>query len=1198
MATLLEKNKPAAADKYDAYVEDRLARARKRIRLLDASVALLGLLAGTLLYALVMAVCDRWLVLSPLARQVCFAGYLIAAAVYLGLALVLPLCRRLNPYYAARQLEQAVPDAKNSIVNWLDLHEQKLPAAIRGAVSHRAARDLTKANLEQAISARRAAWMGGITALLFLAVFVALLVFGGGQFFSLLGRTFAPFIETTIATRTQLTIVQPAGGDATVSVGQAVLFKVQVDGRVPEANKPDALKLLFRYQQDDPYEERPLQKDTPREWSVSLQAFQVQNGFWYKITGGDFQTDEHHVTVRSTPLVTGSEVSYHYRPYLDRPDETSPDPNLRAPRGTEVTLTAHTNRVLQAKAGAENAPRLAFAKDCRLELQLGNGKQNVPAEVVPDDPQALRFHFVIDESGKYRLWFISNEEEHNVDPMPYNVLAIRDREPTVEIVEPDKEEITLPANGTLRLKGWAADDIGVVGMTLRLQVDQGPVLQPKPYREGKSFKLADGGYPKRLDYQDFVELEKVKLEPGQPFALQPDMVVHYWLEATDNCDYPRPNTAQSKHLRVKIGPPNQDKQQQDKERQQAQQQQQQHEANQDKQLDQENQKRQQEKEQQNNPQQGEGQQPDKKQGGQDDKGEQKPDDKNANKGEKKNEENDAGQQPQNGQQNKDQELKDQAKKLEQAQKERQEQQQKGQAKEERHDEAKAESKPEHKGGEPQEAKGQCKNCQGGNASGSGHKPGDAEGKGTGGDKNQQKDSGQGKDAGKKGENQQQGSAKGQPQPGADPGEGQGKGDPQQEQAEKSESKGSGKQGLPEQFGQSKGSEQGQLNRENEGQGKADNPDQKPQGDPKDDPKRLTRKQDQQDQENKGTGKESAKKQNGQNNTGSGKSDSGQAASKGETKPAGADQETDKAQAKGEKTEGAGQGDQPKEQTPKNEEVDKLAKKARGGKDEKERKEARDKLEEMARNADDKQAREAARKASDELAQEEKREQEGQPGAAKAQPKQGEQPQQGDEKPAQGKGKPEDQKAEPAQPKEGNNPGQADANKAEAKGDKPEEQANASAKGNGKEQGKEKGTGGRDNGPAREGQNTEVPRQDEQPVTGDPDADNARKAGDLQLENIKKLIEEIKKNPQERDKILAQAGMSRQQFDELEKKVEEKLAAPQQGGALPTTGVRKAETGSGKPNDVKAGNRGQPPPGYVDPAREFSKKLADTKDQDK
>src|SRR5262249_14236750 len=113
-----------------------------------------------------------------------------------------------------------------------------------------------------------------------------------------------------------------------------------------------------------------------------------------------------------------------------------------------------------------------------------------------------------------------------------------------------------------------------------------------------------------------------------------------------------------------------------------------------------------------------------------------------------------------------------------------------------------------------------------------------------------------------------------------------------------------------------------------------------------------------------------------------------------------------------------------------------------------------------------------------------------------------------------------------------------------------------------------------------------------------DADNAKKAGDLQLENIKKLIAEIKKNPQERDKILAQAGMSRQQFDDLEKKVEEKLAAPQQGGALPTTGVRKAEAGSGKPNDVKAGNGGQPPAGYVDPAREFSKKLADTKDQDK
>src|SRR5262249_46784377 len=148
----------------DAVVEGQLARARGRIRSLDATVGVLGFLAGTLAYAAVLTLVDRWLLLAPLTRQLIFAGYLVAAAGYLGFALVRPLCRRLNPYYAAREVERSIPGAKNSVVNWLDLHDEPLPAAIHGALSQRAARDLAQVNLEQAISGRRAAWLGGIVA--------------------------------------------------------------------------------------------------------------------------------------------------------------------------------------------------------------------------------------------------------------------------------------------------------------------------------------------------------------------------------------------------------------------------------------------------------------------------------------------------------------------------------------------------------------------------------------------------------------------------------------------------------------------------------------------------------------------------------------------------------------------------------------------------------------------------------------------------------------------------------------------------------------------------------------------------------------------------------------------------------------------------------------------------------------------------
>src|SRR5437899_2009714 len=112
MATDLHQVKPApAVNKYEAFVEAQLARARVRVRSLDLTGAALGLLILTLAYGLILALCDRWLELSPLARQAAFAVYAAGAMVYLGLLIVRPLCRQINPYYAARRLEQTIPEA-------------------------------------------------------------------------------------------------------------------------------------------------------------------------------------------------------------------------------------------------------------------------------------------------------------------------------------------------------------------------------------------------------------------------------------------------------------------------------------------------------------------------------------------------------------------------------------------------------------------------------------------------------------------------------------------------------------------------------------------------------------------------------------------------------------------------------------------------------------------------------------------------------------------------------------------------------------------------------------------------------------------------------------------------------------------------------------------------------------------------------
>src|SRR5262249_25889883 len=177
MAKLRDPVKPESGVKYENFVEQKLAKAHGRIRALDLTAGVLGLLVGTMTFALVMGWLDRWFQFSLTTRQWALGIYAVLALAYLGVVFLRPLLRPLNPYYAARQVEHVLPGAKNSVINWLDLRHETLPSAIRGALSHRAAKDIGQANLEEAINGGRTLSLGAVALILFL-VTVAFMFFG------------------------------------------------------------------------------------------------------------------------------------------------------------------------------------------------------------------------------------------------------------------------------------------------------------------------------------------------------------------------------------------------------------------------------------------------------------------------------------------------------------------------------------------------------------------------------------------------------------------------------------------------------------------------------------------------------------------------------------------------------------------------------------------------------------------------------------------------------------------------------------------------------------------------------------------------------------------------------------------------------------------------------------------------------------
>src|SRR5262249_44192510 len=147
-----------------------------------------------------------------------------------------------------------------------------------------------------------------------------------------------------------------------------------------------------------------LEPESERDWFTIVPVTRVQSGFWYKVTGGDYETEEYRVTVRSLPMITSFDVRLHYRPYLGWVDKTGHNANLHDVVGTEATLVVHANRPV-AKG------KLLFEPSSSKD----QNKKFIDATLVKDDPQALQFGMVLETSGVYRISFVSTDGESSAD---------------------------------------------------------------------------------------------------------------------------------------------------------------------------------------------------------------------------------------------------------------------------------------------------------------------------------------------------------------------------------------------------------------------------------------------------------------------------------------------------------------------------------------------------------------------------------------------------------------------------------------------------------------------------------------------------------------------------------------------------------------------------------------------------------------
>ena len=161
MAAVLETQDAAA--KNDSAVDEQIAQATNRIRAHDLAFGGLVLLALVLVYTTAMIVLDRYLVLPEWVRQVALLAFLATLAGTAYLTLFSPLRKRINPLYAAKQVERTIDDAKNSVTGYVDARDKgDLNSTVKAALASRAAKSVAEADVNKAVDHRSLIYLGGV----------------------------------------------------------------------------------------------------------------------------------------------------------------------------------------------------------------------------------------------------------------------------------------------------------------------------------------------------------------------------------------------------------------------------------------------------------------------------------------------------------------------------------------------------------------------------------------------------------------------------------------------------------------------------------------------------------------------------------------------------------------------------------------------------------------------------------------------------------------------------------------------------------------------------------------------------------------------------------------------------------------------------------------------------------------------------
>ena len=491
-------------------IRDFLRRFVRRFRTVRGMEALcLTVAAAPVLAALGLGVdaVKGWLPYAPLALSILSAATLPALAGYTLLCFLRPH----GLWWAARRIERQRPELRNNLINSLQLYPQLAAPGDAGGASAPMILALVRQTREQVRALRLADLVDcrplkAKARLLALVAAPVLALAAWDPGFP--GRTLSLVVHPLEHLPPADIFIHVVTGDARVIRGSPVAVEAVTSGA-----KPDRVVLEFRPAApgDGGEAAQTIAMDRTRPDRYAAILPEVTEDLDYRVAAGPFASPWRRITATERPSLTDLRVTLYPPHYTGIPDETLAGGNVRGVRGSTLRFAAAANKPL-----------------AHAVLVLEDGRE-VPLKVTGD---RVRGGMVLFRSQRYRIRIEDPFGFENL-PIPYEMHAVPDGFPVVELIEP-AEDLEVNGDERLALEYRADDDYGVREIVLVARTGDREERLPVWRRE-----------PARTVRDRFVwDLDAMRLDAGD--------VVTYHLEILDNDTISGPKLGRSRPFRLRL----------------------------------------------------------------------------------------------------------------------------------------------------------------------------------------------------------------------------------------------------------------------------------------------------------------------------------------------------------------------------------------------------------------------------------------------------------------------------------------------------------------------------------------------------------------------------------------------------------------------------------------------------------------------